>query len=284
MNLQSIRIEFDKTTSLVPLLSTLTNGINLVQKLLILPNMSSKDIEGNDYYSYLQNKSITQISLEMIPLIGNIYAFHQKKLWDDPQFVLQQIQKKPSNFLRVSRHLQCNPQFLIQAYDRNKKTLDFISHEIQENSEEFGLGVISVCKKKREELQKKIEKLLVENEIYQNSKDYLQDNSAKESSEEKPISLELFYAHARKRDFSKIYDLLQDNFEKNKQTRKQLSEQTTRLQNLKIKEISNDLSKADAKIEEMQNIPIYLEAPGYILSGMNTLLNKGIQAASYLGR
>ena len=61
MNLQSIRIELDKTTSLIPLLSTLTNGVNLVQKLFVLPNMSSQEIEKNTYYSYLQNKSINQI-------------------------------------------------------------------------------------------------------------------------------------------------------------------------------------------------------------------------------
>lgn len=280
MNLQSIRIEFDKTTSLVPLLSTLTNGVNLAQKLLILSKMSSKEIQENNYYSYLQNKSITQISLEMIPLIGNIYAFYQKKMWDNPKFVLNHIEKDPSNLLRVSRHLQSNPQFLIQAYDRNKKILDFIPNEIKEKSEEFCLGVISVCKKKREGLQKKIEEFLLENEIYQNSKDDFRE----ECVQKKPISLELFYAHAGKRDFIKIYDLLQANFEKNKKTGEQLSEQTTRLQNLKIKDISDEFSKADAKIEEIQYIPIYLEAPGYLLHGMNTLLNKGFQGASYLVR
>lgn len=284
MNLQSIRIEFDKTTSLVPLLSTLTNGVNLAQKLLILPNMSSKEIQENNYYSYLQNKSITQISLEMIPLIGNIYAFHQKRLWNDPKFALNHIEKDPSNLLRVSRDLQRNPQFLIQAYDRNKKTLDFISNEIKENSKEFCLGVISVCKGKREGLQNKIEEFLIENEIYQNSKESLEDNSAQKSIQKKPISLDLFYAYAGKKDFSKTYDLLQASFEKNKKITEQLSKQTTRLQNLKIKEISHELSKADAKIEEIQYIPIYLEAPGYLLQGMNTLVNKGFQAASYLVR
>ena len=143
MNLQSIRIELDKTTSLIPLLSTLTNGVNLVQKLFVLPNMSSQEIEKNTYYSYLQNKSINQISLEMIPLIGNAYAFDQKNLWNRPEFVLGQIQRDPSNLLRASLDLQYNPKFLIQACAQNKKTLDFISNEIKEKNMEFCLGILA---------------------------------------------------------------------------------------------------------------------------------------------
>ncbi len=285
MNLQSIRIELDKTTSLIPLLSTLTNGVNLVQKLFVLPNMSSQEIEKNTYYSYLQNKSINQISLEMIPLIGNAYAFDQKNLWNRPEFVLGQIQRDPSNLLRASLDLQYNPKFLIQACAQNKKTLDFISNEIKEKNMEFCLGILATYGKETEEFQKNLDNLCLDYEIYRDCSDDLQPLIDESSSDgRKKRSLKSLYLHAQS-DCNKSYDLLQNTLEESKKIHKEITEQNARLQDLnsKIKnDISNNLSKGDEIIEDMNYIPLYLQAPGYILNGMNVLLDTGFKATSYL--
>lgn len=285
MNLQSIRIELDKATSLVPLLSTLTNGVNLVQKLFVLPNMSSEEIEKNTYYSYLQSKSINQISLEMIPLIGNAYAFHQKKLWNRPEFVLRQIQKDPSNLLRASLDLQSNPKFLIQACAQNKKILNFLSTEIKEKNIEFCLGILATYGKETKELQKNLYNLCLEYEIYRDCSDDLQPLIDEPSFDrKKKSSLKFLYAHAQS-DYNKSYDLLKNTLEENKKIHKEINEQTARLQDLNSEienDVSNNLSKADEIIEDMEHILLYLQAPGYILHGMNALLDTGVKVTSCL--
>lgn len=285
MNLQSIRIELDKATSLVPLLSTLTNGVNLVQKLFVLPNMSSQEIEQNTYYSYLQNKSINEIALEMIPLIGNAYAFHQKNLWSRPEFVLRQIQENPSNLLRASLDLQYNPKFLIQACAQNKKTLNFISNEIKEKNMEFCLGILATYGKETKEFQKNLDNLCLEYEIYRDCSDDLQPLIDEPSFDrKKKSSLKSLYAHAQS-DYNKSYDLLQNTLEENKKIHKEIAEQTARLQDLnsKIKNnVSTNLSKGDEIVEDMEYIPLYLKPSGYILNGMNFLLDTGFKATSYL--
>lgn len=286
MNLQSVRIELDKVTSLIPLLSTLTNGVNLVQKLFVLPNMSSQEIQKNTYYSYLQNKSINQIALEMIPLIGNAYAFHQKNLWDRPEFVLRQIQQNPSNLLRASLDLQHNVQFLVQACAKNKKTLDFISTEIKEKNMEFCLGILATYGQETEEFQKNLDNLCFDYEIYQDCSDDLQPLIDESSiPRKKKRSLESFYTHVQS-DYNKSYDILKNTLEENKKIHKEITEQTARLQDLnsKIKnDVSNKLSKADEIVEDME-YPLYLKAPGYILNGMNVLLDTSLKATSYLIR
>lgn len=285
MNLQSTRIEFDKITSLIPLVSTLTNGVNLIQKLFILPNISIKDLEKNNYYSYLKNKNTTEISLEMIPIIGNIYALYQRITWNNPKFVLQQIQKDSSNLLRSSIYLQYNPDFLIKAFDQNKTILHLVPKEIKEQSKEFCLGVISVCTRKREELQKKLDDFLTKNELYQDCKDTIEEaNVGKDSIKKKQIPLELFYAHTMKPDFNPTLNLLEDIFEKNNQTQKELLEQTKRLQiqNVKVKEISGKFSDSNEFYKEMEFTNNLYKIPGCILKGTNTLLNQGFKGFHFL--
>lgn len=297
MNLQSTRIEFDKITSLVPLVSTLTNGVNLIQKLFILPNMSTEDLEKNSYYSYLKNKTTSEISLEMIPIIGNIYALYQRILWNNPKFVLQQIQKDSSTLLNSSAYLQNNPEFLIKAFDQNKTILRLVPKKIKEQNKEFFLGVISVCTRKREELQKKLNEFLIKNEIYHDCKDTIEediyhdckdtmeeDSSDKDSVKKKQIPLELFYAHTIKPDFNPTLNLLEDIFEKNNQTQKELSEQTNRLQiqNVKLKKISGKFSDSNELYKEMESTNNLYKIPGYILKGTNTLLDQGFKGLRFL--
>lgn len=286
-NLQSRRVELDKTTSLIPLLSTLTNGVSLVQKLCILPKLSPQEIEKNIYYSYLQNKSINRIALEMIPLIGNAYAFYQQNLWSRPEFVLKQIQQNPSNLLRASSDLQYDIQFLLQAYTQNKKIIDFTIPEIKEKDMEFYLGTLAIHRKEIAEFQKKLDNLCLDYEIYRDCSDNLQP-LIKEPSipRKKKSSLQFLYAHART-DYNESYDKLQNSLEKNKEISKNITAQDARLQdvNSEIKnDISPNFSKADEIVEEMKNIPLYLKAPGYILNRMNVLLDTSLKAISYLIR
>ena len=299
MNLQSTRIEFNKITSLIPIVSTLTNGVNLIQKLFILPNMSIKELEKNNYYSYLKNKSTTEISLEMIPVIGNIYALYQRIIWNNPNFVLKQIEKDSSNLLKSSIYLQYNPDFLIKAFDQNRTILHLVPKKVKEQSKEFCLGVISVCTRKREELQKKLNDFLIKNEIYQDCKDIEdeeneiyydckenieRDSFSKDSAKKKQIPLELFYAHTMKPDFNPTFNLLEDIFEKNNQTQKELSEQTNQLQvqNLKVKEISGKFSDSNELYREMEFTNSLYRIPGYLLKGTNTLLDQGFKGFQFL--
>lgn len=292
MSLQSTRIELDKITSLVPLVSTLTNGINLLQKLFILPNMSMRDVEKN-YYSYLKNKSSIEISLEMIPVIGNIYALYQRIIWNNPNFVLQQIKKDSSNLLKASIYLQNNPTFLIRAFDHNKTTLHLVSKEIKEHSKEFCLGVISVCTRKREELEKKLEDFLIKNEIYLDCKDIEEENEVyydcedsfyKESTKKKQIPLELFYAHITKADFNRTFNLLEDIFEKNTQAQRDLPEQASKLQeqDIKVKTILDHFSASNELYKQMEYMNKLYEIPGYILKGTNALLDQGLKGLQFL--
>lgn len=195
------------------------------------------------------------------------------------------MQKDPSNLLRASLDLQYNPKFLIQACAQNKKTLDFVSNEIKEKNMEFCLGILAIYKKETEEFQKKLDNFCLEYEIHRDCSDDLQPLIEEPSLDrKKKHSLQFLYAHAQS-DYNKSYNLLKNTLEVNRKIHKEITAQTDRLQGLnsKIKNnISNNLSKGDEIIEDMQYTPLYLKVPRYILNKMNVLLNAGLKATSYL--
>lgn len=213
-----------------------------------------------------------------MPYIREYYGITQNLYYS-------KFKKDYSTLLNSSAYLQNNPEFLIKAFDQNKTILRLVPKKIKEQNKEFCLGVISVCTRKREELQKKLNEFLIKNEIYHDCKDTIEeDSSDKDSVKKKQIPLELFYAYTIKPDFNPTLNLLEDIFEKNNQTQKELSEQTNRLQiqNVKLKKISGKFSDSNELYKEMESTNNLYKIPGYILKGTNTLLNQGFMGLRFL--
>ena len=88
MEISKILIGIDKISNFVPLVSTLTNLVDLFEKCVVLPILkrSGVDLNRNRYFSYINQKEISKCLVALLPLIGNIAIatfFSQKQLLKD---------------------------------------------------------------------------------------------------------------------------------------------------------------------------------------------------------
>ncbi len=83
--LSSWLIEFDEKSDSIPFWSTVTNIVNLFQKIVVLPLLSiiSRDfIENNHYFSYINEKKFIKCFLLTFPFLGNF--IYKKNNRQDP--------------------------------------------------------------------------------------------------------------------------------------------------------------------------------------------------------
>ena len=72
MRLSEILICLDKTADYVPIVSSVTNLVDLFQKFLIHLDINQKIVNKNCYYTYLNSKRFVRCVILLIPVIGNI--------------------------------------------------------------------------------------------------------------------------------------------------------------------------------------------------------------------
>lgn len=65
-------VKADKALDFVPILSTLTNTIDIFQKCAVFPLCKKQCIEKNRYFTHLKNKKLFKCVLLLIPIFGNI--------------------------------------------------------------------------------------------------------------------------------------------------------------------------------------------------------------------
>lgn len=86
-------VETDYFCDYIPVVSSITNLVDLFQKCVVLPFMDKEAILASHYYEHINEKSFARCFLLIIPVIGNIiigiYDFSKKK--DDGDAVNDQI-------------------------------------------------------------------------------------------------------------------------------------------------------------------------------------------------
>ena len=80
-------VYMDIFSDYVPVLSTVTNLIDIFQKVVFVPFMNEKYVEKSHYYTHLKNKSFQRCFLLLFPGLGNIviiaYDITSLKLQND---------------------------------------------------------------------------------------------------------------------------------------------------------------------------------------------------------
>ena len=72
MDSVSFLVKADRVCDYVPLLSSVSNLVDLFQKCVVLPLMDKETIESNHYFKHLDQKSFLRCLVLVIPVFGNL--------------------------------------------------------------------------------------------------------------------------------------------------------------------------------------------------------------------
>jgi hypothetical protein len=87
----TVCVNLDRYLDYVPVLSTITNLIDIFLKYVVQPRMDETDLQTNHYLTYLDTKKLSRCLILTIPLFGNIIiavldiygAFQAEQLEED---------------------------------------------------------------------------------------------------------------------------------------------------------------------------------------------------------
>lgn len=65
-------VSLDTLMDYIPVVSTLTNLVDLFQKCLVVPFMHEKYIHTSHYFTHIKNKSFARCAVLLLPVVGNI--------------------------------------------------------------------------------------------------------------------------------------------------------------------------------------------------------------------
>lgn len=68
----SALVRLDVMLDYVPVASTVTNLVDLFQKVLVLPFMDKDYVDSSHYFTHLNEKSFARCVLLLVPVIGNL--------------------------------------------------------------------------------------------------------------------------------------------------------------------------------------------------------------------
>lgn len=146
----SLLVRLDKNCDYIPVVSTLSNLVDLFQKYAVIPLISESKLKDHRYYTHLNQKSIVDCLLMAIPVIGNIFAYYrpQQRKTDDqkvkpqdlnpqePKAVekiiisvdeaLEEIENDYTAILRLGDKVELSAEFLLRALEVNCKVAEFI--------------------------------------------------------------------------------------------------------------------------------------------------------------
>ena len=113
-------IQTDKTAERIPLVSTVTNLVDIFLKYVVFPKMKSENINNNHYFTHLNNKKAIRCIILLIPVLGNIvvgiYDFIKKQEVDETK-ATQKVSQ--SQNLNNSKKVE-NNQFLNENNKSNE--------------------------------------------------------------------------------------------------------------------------------------------------------------------
>lgn len=70
----SALVRLDVMTDYLPVASTVTNLVDLFQKVLVLPFLEKSYLDSSHYYTHLDSKSFARCVILLVPVIGNLFV------------------------------------------------------------------------------------------------------------------------------------------------------------------------------------------------------------------
>jgi hypothetical protein len=134
-----ILIGMDDVFDYIPLVSTLTNLVDIFIKYVILPHLSAESVQNNHYYSHLEQKQLWRCLVLSIPCgIGNlalgIYDFCHRK-WNDKAYMLDLVQRDEWAFQRASAKIKNDREVVIAAVTFKGTCFLYASERLQNDRE-----------------------------------------------------------------------------------------------------------------------------------------------------
>ena len=128
----------DDVCDYVPVVSTVSNLVDLFQKTVVLPSTPKEIIWESHYYTHLDQKSFSRCVVLLIPVIGNIlvgiYDFVNRK-YNDKEFMLAAVQQDVWALRFASARLKDDPEFMLAAVQQNGWALQFASDRLKDDKE-----------------------------------------------------------------------------------------------------------------------------------------------------
>lgn len=148
MEITRLLIAADRVMDFVPVLSTVTNLVNLFIKAVVLPLCSKETISKNHYFTYLNDKDSLTCIILSIPIFGNIgaillrpYAKYNKLTDTKRNFVLEEIQK--GHLSEFDPSFADDKDVVIAAVSRRADILKDVSERLSKDKDVLLAGVVT---------------------------------------------------------------------------------------------------------------------------------------------
>ena len=149
------RVEWDEVCNFIPGISTVTNLVDIIQKLALFFKKESV-IAEDSYYTLLDQKSFLDCALLMIPVIGNIWigrqhsksralaavrkdgwnlGYFHKKFQNDKEIVLAAVRKNGTALKYASENLRNDTEIVLAAVGQNGRALQYASENLRNDRE-----------------------------------------------------------------------------------------------------------------------------------------------------
>lgn len=144
MRIQTL-VNIDKTWDRLPVISTVSNIVNLFIKTVVLPFKSPSSVGGNPFYVHLKDKSFTRCIVLLIPVLGNVavwvYDMSQRK-YDDAEYMLNALREGSLSAAKASERLADNIDFMTKALEFNAEQVVKAASSDLRSNEIFMLAAI----------------------------------------------------------------------------------------------------------------------------------------------
>jgi hypothetical protein len=119
-------VKMDTFCDYVPILSTVSNLVDIVQKCFTLPAMKRKELYEDHYFTHLQQKNIPRCIILLIPILGNIVIAicdRMSRKYNDRDFVLKEVQKDGLFLKKASTELKSDEEVVLKAINQEGKAI-----------------------------------------------------------------------------------------------------------------------------------------------------------------
>lgn len=129
-------VKADNVCDYIPVVSTVSNLIDLFQKYIILSVVDEQAIAENYYYTYLKEKNALYCFILLIPIIGNIII----KIFEHMEY--NAIKQNGLNLEFASEKLKNNKDVVLAAVAQNGWAFEFASEKLK-NDKDVALAAVT---------------------------------------------------------------------------------------------------------------------------------------------
>ncbi|KIC77239.1 hypothetical protein DB41_CO00080 [Neochlamydia sp. TUME1] len=125
-------LSIDRGADYIPIVSTVTNLVDIFQKVVVLPFKQKENISKNVYYTHLDQKSFRRCLTLLIPVLGNVFVgiydvVRNKK----KKALLANVQKNGLALKDGSSTLKSDRDVVHAAVQENGLALKYASKQLQ---------------------------------------------------------------------------------------------------------------------------------------------------------